>query len=263
MTPVLQSHLPHAPWMEDRTRRLPGVVPLDFDDWLQVDDAYAGQLAYKAQLLADRRDAVLMVDPACRDAAQELLALTLAHLPDGFQSGAQIACPDGRLVTAHADAPFETLSHLFQEDFLILQKQGDAHVLTGALLCFPASWTLADKFNKPLTQIHDPVDEYDDTIARKVERMFTAIRPEQPLMRSNALVYGDPDLHHPHRGSDQHRDKGQTGYIRSERQCMIRLPKTRAVVFSIHTYLIRETDLTPAQAAALAVHPITHEEAAP
>ena len=259
MEPILQSRLPFAPWLDQRTRRLPGVVPLAYEDWLQVDDAYAAQLAYKAKLLAERRDTVLMADPSCLDAAKELLQVALANLPDGFVVGDGITCPDGRRVVPDVDAPFETLSKLFQEDFAILQKQGDTHVLTGALLCFPASWSLAEKYNKPLTAIHDPVAEYDDGIARSVERMFTAIRVEQPLMRSNALVYADPDLHHPHRGSDRLRDAGQAGYIRSERQCMVRLPMTRAVVFSIHTYLVRESDLTPEQAEGLEAYPITHE----
>lgn len=261
MKPILQSRLPFAPWMDSRTRRLPGVVPVPHDDWLQVDDAYADQLAYKARLMAERRDKVLIADPSCKDAATELLEVALRNLPGGFTAGERVTCPDGRKLAPDADAPFETLSNLFQEDFVILQKRGDAHVLTGALLCFPASWSLAEKFGKPLTAIHDPVDEYTDGIARSVERMFSAIRVEQPLMRTNALVYADPDLHHPYRGSDRLRDAGQSGYIRSERQCMVRLPETQAVVFSIHTYLVRQSDLTPEQADGLLAYPITHEEA--
>nr|WP_121024851.1 DUF3445 domain-containing protein [Litoreibacter meonggei] len=261
MEPILQSRLPFAPWLDPRTRRLPGVVPLAYKDWLQVDDAYTDQLAYKAKLLAERRDRVLMVDPTCKDAARELLQVALGNLPNEFTAGESITCPDGRIVSVDTDAPFVTLSKLLQEDFVILQKRGDAHILTGAILCFPASWSLAEKFNRPLTDIHDPVAEYDDGIARSVERMFSAIRVDQPLMRSNALVYADPDLHHPHRGSDALRDSGQAGYIRSERQCMVRLPQTQAVVFSIHTYLVRETDLTEEQAKGLLAYPITHEEA--
>ncbi|SFR48194.1 heme-dependent oxidative N-demethylase family protein [Litoreibacter janthinus] len=262
MEPILQSHLPFAPWMEDRTRRLPGVVPLAYSDWLQVDDAYSAQLAYKARLLREKRAAVLMCDPQCIAPAQELLETALTHLPAGFSRGEAVLCPDGRAIEPDFNAPFETLSTLFQEDFVILQKQGDVHVLTGALLCFPASWSLADKFGKPLTAIHDPVEEYDDMLARKVERMFSAIRVDQPLTRSNALIYADPDLHHPRRGSDALRDAGQTGFIRSERQCMLRLQKTQAVVFSIHTYLVREASLSAKQAEGLRDHPIIFEGAA-
>jgi hypothetical protein len=264
MEPILQSRLPFAPWLEQRTRRLPGVIPLSYDDWLQVDDAYAGQLAYKAQLLSNSRETVLMAASSCSQAARELLEVALSHLPDCFQldtAGEMVTCPDGREVVVESAAPFETLGKLFQEDFVIMQKQGDEHVLTGALLCFPASWALAEKFNKPLTAIHGPVDEYDDGLGQKVERMFSSIRVEQPLMRSNALVYADPDLHHPHRGSDALREAGQVGYLRSERQCMVRLPLSDAVVFSIHTYLVREEDLTAEQQEGLRAHPITYEGA--
>ena len=240
MTPILQSHVGFTPWMEDRTRRLPGVVPMAYADWLQVDEAYAAQLAYKARLLADRREAVVQMQPGARAAAQELLDVALAHAPKGIAD-----TPIDR------DAPLDTLSRLFQEDFVIVQKQGDAHILTAALLCFPASWSLAEKFGQPLTGIHDPVDEYDDGIARSVERMFSAIRVEQPLMRGNVLRYADPDLFHPHRGSDQLREQGQGGYVRSERQCMVRLPQTRAVVFSIHTYLWADASMSDAQRKAL------------
>lgn len=250
MEPILQSQLSFAPWMEERTRRLPGVVPMAYEDWLLVDDAYAAQLAYKAQLLRQQRDAVLRMAPDALPAAQELLDVALAHAPDGIAQA-----PIDR------DAPLETLARLFQEDFVILQKHGDEHILTAALLCFPASWSLAEKFGKPLTAIHDPVVEYDAAIARSVERMFSAIRVEQPLMRGNVLIYGDPDLHHPKRGSDTLREAGQVGYVRSERQCMVRLAKTRAVVFSIHTSLLREESLTPEQHAALRLHPPGFEEA--
>lgn len=266
MSLILQSHLPFAPWLEERTRRLPGIVPLAYSDWLQVDDAYTKQIAYKAKLLVEQRETVLMSDPSCADAAKELLQVALRHLPDEFSHnviGKQVSCPDGRTVQINLATPFDTLSQLFQEDFVIMQKQGDIHVLTGALLCFPASWSLAEKFNRPLTAIHDPVSEYDDQLARKVERMFNAIRVEQPLMRSNALIYADPNLHHPHRGSDALREAGQAGYLRSERQCIVRLPISRAVVFSVHTYLVREEDLTVEQQEGLRKHPITHEGAAP
>lgn len=263
MDPICQSRLPFAPWMQPATRRLPGVMPMRYADWLQVDDAYAAQMAYKADLMMNRRATVTCMQDGCLPAAQELLEVALANRPAEFSGARAITCPDGRKVDPNLQAPFDTLAVLFQEDFVILQKQDDAHILTAALLCFPASWSLSEKFGRPLTEIHDPVPDYDAGVARSVERMFSAIRVDQPLTRSNALVYADPDLHHPHRGSDRLREQGQTGYIRSERQCMVRLPRTGAVVFSIHTYLVRAADLTAEQAAGLRAHPIVHAKGQP
>jgi len=150
--------------------------------------------------------------------------------------------------------PLRSLGLLVQEDFCILQKpQGsDEHVLTGAVLCFPSSWTLADKLGKPLLRIHAPVASYDAQMGARVQRMFDAIRPEQPLWRANLLRYTNPALYQP-RPEFAPKDKRDDGdFVRSERQCLLRLPLSRAVVFSIHTAQIRRHDLRPEEARALA-----------
>ena len=85
-----------------------------------------------------------------------------------------------------------------------------------------------------------------------MQRLFEMIRPEQPLWRMNALVYVDPTLHQPGNESDPRIDRTEGRYLRSERQCLLRLPVSRAVVFSIHTYLVRLEDLAPEAQAGLA-----------
>ncbi|MGB2442918.1 heme-dependent oxidative N-demethylase subunit alpha family protein [Planktomarina sp.] len=42
----------------------------------------------------------------------------------------------------------------------------------------------------------------------------------------------------PPRSSDE--DYGQGAYLRSEHQALVRLPRTGAVLFAIHTYLIKK-----------------------
>ncbi|HAW48781.1 MAG TPA: DUF3445 domain-containing protein, partial [Roseovarius sp.] len=58
----------------------------------------------------------------------------------------------------------------------------------------------------------------------------------RPLWRFNALNYVDPVLHQP-RSRVQPSETADLPYLRSERQCVLRLPRTRACVFSIHTYV--------------------------
>lgn len=251
---ILQQHLRFAPWMAEKSRRLPGIMPLDMVDWLQVDEAYSAQLAEKARLIADRPDDVLVLSEGAGSAADELLAFTLDHLASraDFKVGDAVRRPDGVLVPIDRAQPLLTLSRLVQEDLVIMERKGDEHVLTAALLCFPASWTLSEKFMRPLSTIHTPVESYDENIARRVQRMFDAIRPERPLWRANALFYADAGLYHPRREATP-RDRSQANrpFIRSERQSLIRLPQTGAVVFSIHTTVIRRTALTEEQAAGL------------
>jgi dimethylamine monooxygenase subunit A len=259
MAIVLQSHLPFAPWMDPRTSRLPGVLPLNGDHWLRVDDAYAGQMALRDALIAGSPTPVHDLRPEGLPAADELYALILQHLatqPGYCIGAAQALRPDGVTVPLDAANPLLTLGRLVQEDLCILQPQGDEHVLTGAILCFPASWTLAQKIGRPLSGIHDPVASYDDRIRTSVQRMFNAIRVDQPLWRGNSLLYDDATLHQPRlEGARRPRPMAKT-YVRSERQCLLRLAETRAVVFTIHTYVVLRSTLSPeAEAAVLALHP--------
>lgn len=249
MTPILQSRLTFAPWMDPRTWRLPGILPVEGDDWLRLDDAFAGQMAERDRLIAGHLDAVHALLPDAISAAGELLEMVLARLSvtDGYRVGAgQVLRPDGVTVPLDRDQPLVTLGRLVQADLCLLQRQGTEHALTGAILCFPASWTLAQKIGRPMTGIHVPVAPYDDNIAKRVQRLFDAIRVGQPLQRWNALVYDDPTLHQP-RAEGQHRPPPQNRvFLRSERQCLLRLPQTGAVVFAIHTSVVRMADLDPA-----------------
>jgi len=253
---ILNARLPFAPWVDPARRRLPGVMPLARADWLLISDAYAAQMAERARLLAERPSDVLACLAQAEDAAAELLSIVMADLPGhGFMlDGPRITCPDGRDLDISALPPLHVLGLLVQEDFCILQKpKGSAeHVLTGAVLCFPSSWTLAEKLGRPLLRIHAPVASYDGQMGARVQRMFDAIRPDQPLWRANLLRYTNAALYQP-RPEFAPKDKRDDGdFIRSERQCLLRLPQSRAVVFSIHTALVRRGDLRPAEAAALA-----------
>lgn len=235
MSFILQDALPAAQQGESA---LPGVSPCAPDDWLRVDEAYGAQMAYRSELLAGRREAVLYQSDAARDAAAEVLEQALAVLPKlGFSVASDVvSCPDGRKVALDLESPLLTMGHLVQEDICILQKRGDEHVLTAAVLCFPANWRLADKVERPLIGIHEPVEEYDKNIARRVQRLFDGVRVGRPLWRFNKLRYAEADLHQPRRratGPDM-------PFIRSERQSILRLPRTDAVVFSIHTHVVRE-----------------------
>lgn len=266
--PILQDRLRFAPWMEEKSRRLPGVMPMEAGQWLQQDEAYQGQLAEKARLVEECPELVHALSEGARPAAEELLDHVLAELSEtgGFTlTGERVALPDGTLVAIDRRNPLITLSKIVQEDFVIMEKPdgSDEHVLTGALLCFPASWTLAQKFMRPLIAIHVPVDSYDDNVAKRVQRMFDAIRPGRGLWRANALFYEDHALFHPRLENDprERPEVREAHYLRSERQSLVRLPKTNAVIFSIHTTLIRRENLTEEQRAGLEAHPIGTENA--
>lgn len=257
--PILQDRLPHLPWIDPRTRRLPGILPVEGRDWLRVDEAYAAQMALRDRLIAAQAPVVHALMPVARPAADELYLAVLDWLraaPGFTLTDSAATRPDGVTVPLDPDQPLLTLGRLVQEDLCLMERQGEEYVLTGGILCFPASWSLRQKLGRPLTGIHDPVPVYDADIAKRVARLFDAIRPEQALWRMNYLTYDDFVLHQPRvEGEKRPQPQGHV-FIRCERQCLLRLPVTQAVVFTIHTYVVDAASVTATELAALreAVH---------
>ncbi|SDZ13721.1 Protein of unknown function [Jannaschia faecimaris] len=244
--PILQATLPYTPWDDPALSRMPGMRPVK-GAWPVVDDAYAAQMAERARLMREYRAAIWAEVPGAEEALAELLATVLAGLPQAFcRDGDSVTCPDGRVVSVSGH-PFEVINQMLQEDVMLLDRPSTAteHVLIAGLLCFPAYWTLAEKIGRPLTRIHEPVPGYDGDVALRVQRLFDRVPAGRAMWRANILPHTEAILHRP-RPTARH---GTTTarYIRSERQTVLRLPQTGAVMFAVHTYLVPINCLTPAQ----------------
>lgn len=255
MLPILQDRLPHAPWSAPHTARLPGIQPAEPESWIVQDEAFAGQMAERDRLIATQPNLVHDLRPEAREGAGELLGCVLDILSRraGYDVEAgTVTRPDGVVVLLDVSNPLLTLGRLVQEDLCILTSSPNGHVLSGAVLCFPASWTLSEKIGRPMVAIHNPVDSYDDTMARRVQRLFDVLRPEAPLWRSNALIYQDPTLFQPRSELFPRQEpEGQADYIRSERQTLVKLPLSGVTVFAIHTVVVHKRALTDEQRTGL------------
>ncbi|MGF1501596.1 MAG: DUF3445 domain-containing protein [Paracoccaceae bacterium] len=252
---------PYTPFMEPRTARPPGLSPIDPADWTVVLPDFAAQMAYRQALLARRREIVLAELPEARPAAEELLTALLAHLAtraDYRVEPRSVRRPDGGAV-ALGGAPLETAGRLVAEDLVLMEADAASgeYRLSAGFLCFPARWLLSEKLGRPLTAIHTPVPDYDETLARRVNRVFEAIRPGRPLCRVNWLVYATPEPHLPlgHEEKAGRPPPDACGaarlYLRTERQTLRRLPQTGAVAFGIKTSICPVEALAPATAAGL------------
>lgn len=256
--PICQARPLDPPWAIPGGTRLPGMAPIGADDWHAVDDAYARQMALRDRLIAGRAADVIAARPGSETAQAEMLETALdalARHPAFDVTPEKVRRPDGITVPL-SGPPLAVLGRLIQEDVCLLERTGDQHAMTAAVLCFPASWSLDEKLGRPLTGIHAPVEVYDTALAARVQRLFDAIRPGRPLLRANCLAYHDFALHQPRRENDR-REKpapGAARYIRMERQCLLRLPRTGAVAFTIHTTIVRREALGPDDARALRAH---------
>lgn len=226
-------------------------MPLPVEDWLIRDEVFAEQMALRDDLIATKQEAVHALLPSAVPAAAECYEMVLDALRTdaGYSfEDSVIVRPDGVKVALDPAAPLLTLGRLIQADLCLMEPDAEGHVLTGAILCFPAYWTLKEKIGRPLIGIHQPVDKYDEDVARRVQRLFDALKPGQLLWRANANIHVSGSLFTPKRENDPEVRVAESAgkYVRSERQLLRKLPKTGATVFSIHTYMVRIKDLSDA-----------------
>ena len=237
---ILQKQIPY----DTTYPNLPGTRPISPDEWIICDDAFSQQMALRDKLIETKKDKVLAISDEAQEAAVELLEMTLDFCVSklGYKKNVnKIVRPDKVSVEIDLNEPLTVLGRLVRNDFCILQKKDNEHVLTAAALCFPASWTLGEKFLKPLIDIHVPVKAYDDNIAKRVQRLFDGLQINRPVWRFNALYYEDPNIFQP-RSINQPRRKpaaNKVKYFRSERQTIIKLPESGAIIFGIHTFVVR------------------------
>ena len=245
--------------MNKTTRKLPGTQRMKIENCFIWDDVFDLQMEYRDFLLSTNLDKVFFNWFETIEPVQELLDFTLCQIKNNkgycFEGGI-VTRPDGISVNIRKSDPLISASRLVQEDILLLEDNGSGYILKAGVLCFPASWTLAEKKGKSLTRIHNPVTEYDDALARRIERMFKGLKPGIPIWRSNFLLYDDYELFQPRLENEE---KGNTRkflsqFMRVERQSIFKLPKTNVVAFTIHTFVVPYEKLSEVQKKTLALY---------
>lgn len=242
----LLDHAPYTPFMQPRTAKPPGLSPLDMAEWTVRHADFDAQMRRRHEVLRDAPEVAIGSLHEGEDPALELLSMLKAHL--GL---------DPKITQVEEFCAWTAMAHLVPEDFCILlpDEASGEYKMVGAILCFPSRWLLSEKLGRPLTIIHDPVPDYDDALARRVNRVFEVIDERRPMVRCNWLVHSDPELFRPlGRFEKRNVPRARTGgpiYLRTERQTLIRLPESKAVVFGIKTSITPAEYLKPDQARGL------------
>ncbi|MEM0923142.1 MAG: DUF3445 domain-containing protein [Pseudomonadota bacterium] len=255
--PWLLDHAPYTPFTDPRMVSPPGLSPLEPADWFRIDPDFTAQMSEREALITELPELVLAADPGAQN-VRALYDRILDHLRAGglydFEEKAARR-PDGAIVPLDETNPLATLGRLIAEDLCLMEQPGTGgeYRLVAATLCFPSRWLLSEKLGRPLTVIHEPVPDYDDTLARRVNRMFEAVRPGRPLVRVNWLVHAVAELHLPLGSAEKAKEPDDLSgplYLRTERQTMTRIAPG-SVVFAIKTSICPLEALSPAEAAAL------------
>ena len=226
-----------------------GLKPLDPAEWIDVADPPAAQLAEKRRILASHPAETFVAEAGTEAAQAEVLHMLADYLPHRFpdtyaRHGNSIAIVSGGdKIALGADAPpLLAAAHLVAEDLVLLRKGDAGWRLAAAALAFPSSWVLAEKFGKPMHDIHAPVPGFGPGTrpAMLIERMFDNMRAETPMIRWNWSLYGDDRLYHPDvSGPDTRRFGSDMAniFLRVERQTLRLLPDSGDILFTIRIHV--------------------------
>ena len=129
------------------------------------------------------------------------------------------------------------LGTAWEPDFLLLKPDAmDQILLVGGCVCFPSSWSLAEKIGRPMDVIHGVVPGLNAAIGNQIQGFLKKLRPGLAWLRANWGLSRSPELNqHPERKLPRLDSTVRLGeiWLRIEHQLLTALPRTQAVLFAI------------------------------
>lgn len=244
-----------------------GLRNTKYEDWIEMDNEFPRFYREKAARIKERGSQCCRTLPEAYPAAVELLEELVEYLPHRYPTLYQ-RVPNGiknlwsgEVVDSVSrplpEDPMQSVGRLTQDDMAILieRRDGTYYFLAGAIL-LAGFWRLKDKLGMSLREIHTSanVPHYEESLEKGMNNLFRRLKPEEFVSRNNYSMQPDGNL--PWSVSIGDEDSEDIGWhnsevnrpidhhhFRCERQSLRRLPKTGAIVFTIHTYLVPVTKM--------------------
>ncbi len=221
-----------------------GLKPLPDDDFLIVDEDLPSYLHEKRELYARSFDEVFMAKESTLDAQRTVLGTILDCLRKHHGQQFRITDTDVRLAKDNSllcapdewsQTPLAGAALCVQDDLVLMQNSPQGWHLAAASLCFPSSWNLAQKFGKPMREIHHPVP-LSPIMANRIDRIFDNLKPGTPVWRANWSLESDGELRQERpeklRGENYDKLSGEI-WFRSEYQTLHKLADFNHILFTI------------------------------
>ncbi|MEZ2220342.1 DUF3445 domain-containing protein [Rhizobium sp. RCC_161_2] len=226
-----------------------GLVPLDLARWIEPDADLGRYLDEKRRLSRDYLSEIFVAEDDTQEAQQEALGLLTAYLCEGHPT---ICHRDGSIVSiaGHsvdlADAsvpPLLKAGSLVADDLVIMRRKADGWHLVAGHVAFPSSWSLQEKFGRPMQAIHADVPGFGEGTrnAALITRIFDNLQVSQPVERLNWSVNATRELF---LSASKHRRPPvttpptlETRFARVERQTLRKLPISGDILFTIRVYV--------------------------
>ncbi len=235
------THTPYATRLRPFTI---GLSSLDPSRWIEPDQHLPRYVREKQKLAGERLHDVFRATHDSLDAQQECLDCLLLHLerdhPHVYRRDGSTISFAGQQIDLADEAvpPLLRAGFLVQDDLVIMRRRATGWHIAAAHLSFPSSWVLAEKFDRPMEEIHAHVPGFQGGTrnAMMVNRIFDNLLPDQPAERFNWSINWQEKLYHPESGRNDAAEP-ETAVVRVERQTLTKLPVTGDIVFTIRIYL--------------------------
>jgi dimethylamine monooxygenase subunit A len=235
----------HTPYDGSSSPFAIGLKPLDLSEWIETDSALDAYLLEKDRLHAAHPETVFVEEADTGASQQEILQALVSWLLENKPAiyraeGTTISIKGtGRTVRLNEPAPpLLTAAKLVQEDLVLMRRGDTGWRLAAASLSFPSSWSLREKFGKPMHEIHAPVPGFGAGTrnAELIERMFDKFQPSNPVKRFNWSLYTDGALYHPASSGERH-VRPEHAFLRVERQTLRKMPHSGDILFTIRIHI--------------------------
>jgi hypothetical protein len=256
--------LPYFPFDDHIFKMNMKVQALSNNSLIEVDsESYREELALKKALLADEYEQYFQAEMGTEamqwDVVDLLLHDMVKHYPQYFELVIDddrwswrnhMLGEEARFVFGESASlpwpPLDWVGRQVQEDLLILRGEaGSGMPLVAGQLCFPNAWCLDDKMGKSFLSIHDNVPLFMAYLGRSSSLLLERLKVERPVWRVNWSIKATTRLNQMPRFSYEEQQAyqhftveniGKRCFLRIERQTLSKLPRTGAILFTIHTY---------------------------
>ncbi|KAI1620190.1 hypothetical protein EDD37DRAFT_189166 [Exophiala viscosa] len=262
-TPEIQ----YRPFKDGKYHLTMGIGKMPEECWIELDDTYRTKMALKRRLLQTQRDMVTAFHPDGWEGSYEALQTQVDFITKRFPNlfSKTLVGVKNHILNEEWDIrrssslwetyhPTEVMGMLTLDDYVVMVKDKVAvpgedapqYRVKAGTVCFPGGWKVKDKLGLSVFSLHaGKVPDYETKIALSMNRFFERLKVQEPVQRFNYHLDPSPELFHPksHHNTEAQPAQLEDLYFRVERQCLRRLPRTRAIVFQIRTYLYRLADM--------------------
>ena len=237
-----------------------GLGPVRKSEWIQFSPHHAENMREKRSRLTAHCDRYHRTLLESLNAQRELRDRVVAHLAtdhaDRYALAGSTLTSRHESLAWHLDdpnvEPLRQLSDIIEEDFMLLQELDGMMRITASSNAYSSSGRLVSAVGQTVQWAHIPVPTLSDKLGVRIDRVLSSVHADTPCERFNWQVTPMATLFFPH--DDPHRANanamhavrdalcrepdraGELLFMRVERQTLNRLPASRAVAFSLHTY---------------------------